>query len=353
MQPAVNKKNPISAPTCTRRILLVSSHRAKNFETNSNLEHFQEHPYSTFAIMYHLEKLGWATRYAGIRTSASLRKLTRCIDEFQPTIIYTYGSTVALNPLICRKLFCQWKNFHVIHGWDDVYGDIWGDFAGWPGRLLMNIMEYLIIKYSDRVVTLSYYLQNRGRRWDVECHYIPNGADIPQFDLAQSQVQLTGDFNLVYCGAQSRWKRTYEICEAMRHVPSNIKLYLTGKPYKYLQKYASDNCIFLGYLSKNDQLCVMAQADVFVSTANQDCNAKLQEYLRFKKPILGYDGIMNLFFKNGHTALLTKDYPAAIMQLYQQPELCQTLATNAAREIPLYNWMEIAQKFDHFLKQLL
>ena len=47
--------------------------------------------------------------------------------------------------------------------------------------------------------------------------------------------------NLVYTGDQARWKRTADICEAMRHVPKNIKLYLTGRRYPYIDKYASDN----------------------------------------------------------------------------------------------------------------
>lgn len=331
-----------------KRILLLSSDRSAIFETNSDLEHFTARPYSVFAIIYHLGLIGWQTRWAGWRTGISLRSLTRCIDEYQPTVIYTYGSTVALNPLICRKFLCKWKGFKIVHGWDDAYGVVWGEFAGWPGRLLMNIMEYLIVKYSDQVVTLSRFLQQRGQRWGVRCHYIPNGADIPQLDREATTIKLEGEFKLVYCGAQDRWKRTYEICEAMRHVPDNVKLYLTGRPYGYLRKYASGNCVFLGYLSKNDQLCVMDQADVFVSTADQDCNAKLQEYLRFKKPILGYDGQMNLLFKNGVNALLTKDYPAAIKKLSQEPELCQRLAANAERDIPLHTWAEIARQFDDF-----
>ena len=34
----------------------------------------------------------------------------------------------------------------------------------------------------------------------------------------------------------------------------------------------------------------MSQADAFVYTSNQDCNAKLQEYLRWGKSILAFYG---------------------------------------------------------------
>jgi len=217
----------------------------------------------------------------------------------------------------------------------------------------MNVVERLIITRSDYVITLSRYLQNLGRAWGIDCHYIPNGADIPVFDRSACAIQLEGELKLVYTGDQAKWKRTADICEAMRHVPQTIKLYLTGEHYAYLDAYASGNCIFLGFVSKNDQMCVMDQADVLVSTADQDCNAKLQEYLRFKKPILGYDGRMSLFFTNGRNALLTRDYPAALRQLANDSQLRQRLATNAERDLPVFTWSEIATQFHAFFCHML
>jgi hypothetical protein len=328
-----------------KRILLVCSERSDWFETASDLEHFTKHPYSVRAIFYNLSLKGWKTCRAGWKTSSNLRALAQRIDEFKPAIIYTYGSTVALNPLICRRFLCKWKNFKVVHGWDDRYGDIYGSLWGFPGRLLMNVIEWMIITRSDHVVTLSRYLQNLGKTWGIDCHYIPNGADIPIFDRSACAIRLEGELKLVYTGDQAKWKRTADICEAMRHVPKTIKLYLTGEHYAYLDSYASDNCIFLGFVSRNDQMCVMDQADVLVSTADQDCNAKLQEYLRFKKPILGYDGRMNLFFTNGCNALLTREYPVAIRQLANDPQLRQFLATNAERDLLVFTWSEIASQF--------
>lgn len=331
-----------------KRVLYTSSSRADWFDDPCASAHWKAAPYSVDAIGYHLEKRGWSVGWAGWKTTRSPKRLAEKINAFKPDVIYTYGSLTALMPLLCRRFLCQWKSFKVVHGWDDLYGDIWQEIAGWPGRILMNIMERLIVTRSDHVVTLSRFLQQRGEVWGVDCHYIPNGADIPTFDRAACSIHLEGDMKLVYTGDQARWKRTADICEAMRHVPKNIKLYLTGHRYPYLDKYASDNCIFLGYVSRNDQLCMMDQADVLVSTADQDCNAKLQEYLRFKKPILGYDGRMNLFFKNGENALLTRDYPNAILALYNNPGLRASLAEQAARDIPIYTWSEIAEQFDAF-----
>ena len=341
------------------RILYVTSKIWDWYESQSSAEHFAHAPYSIDAIGYNLEKMGWAVGWMGRKSAASPFSVARRIDEFKPDIVYTYGSTVALHPLIARKFLCRHKSFKVVHGWDDPYGRIWGDLFGWSGKVFMDWMEKRIVKNSDAVVTLSYELQKKGRRWGVDCRYIPNGADLPPqpstFNLQPSTLRLNGTFNLVYTGDKARWKRTEDICRAMQKLPKDIKLYLTGQNEDYLKSYQSENCIFLGYLSKEDQLAVMSQADAFVVTSNQDCNAKLQEYLRWHKPILAFDGEANNFFANGRNALLATDgdYAPLIERLAADPALCQALADNAAHDIPVYTWAEIAQQFDSYFKTLV
>lgn len=337
-----------------KRLLFVTSDRSCTVDETTDAEkHFKLVPYSLGAIRYNLERIGWTTCYAPFALSSNTFKLARFIDRFKPDVIYTYGSTVALHPLYCRRVICGYRDFKVIHGWDDVYGEIWADVYGRIPGIFMAWVEKQIIKNSDNVVTLSYYNQQRALSWGVESHYIPNGADIPQFDLSTCAIKLSGSMKLVYTGDQAKWKRTEDICKAMRYVPKEIKLYLIGQHYAYLDKYASDNCIFLGFVSKNDQYGIISQSDVLVCTANQDCNAKLHEYLRWQKPILGYDGRANLLFTNGRNALLTKDYPSAILRLYHDSELRRDLAVNARKDIPVHTWLEIGVMFNDYFTSVL
>ena len=338
-----------------RRILYVSSSRWDWFENQDPAVHLSEAPYSINAIGYNLSLMEWIVGWCGWMSSRNVFCLARRIDEFKPDVIYTYGSTVALHPLFCRKFLCRHKAFKVVHGWDDHYGRIWNNMFGWPGKVLMDWMEKRIVKNSDAVVTLSYELQKIGRRWGVECKYIPNGADPIGMLTVKGDIKLTGRFNIVYSGDKAKWKRTEDICSSMTRLPKDIKLYLTGRKEAYLEKYASDNCIFLGWLSKEEQFNVMSQADAFVCTSDQDCNAKLQEYLRWKKPILAYDGEANNFFRNGENALLAKDgdYVPLIEKLDSDPELCRRISENAARDIPIYSWAEIASQFDEYFKSIV
>lgn len=334
------------------KLLYVTSKRFPWWKSQDSAEHFRQAPYSIDAIGYNLEKLGWAVGWMGWEDAKSPLAVAKRIDAFKPDIVYTYGSTVALHPLFCRRFLCRHKAFKVVHGWDDHYDRVWGDLFGWAGRVFMKWMEKRIVKNSDAVVTLSYALQNLGRTWGVECKYIPNGADPLEQLKVEGKIRLDGRFKLVYTGDKARWKRTEYVCRAMRSVPPDIKLYLTGKNEDWLMPYASENCIFLGWLSKEEQFNVMSQADAFVVTSNQDCNAKLQEYLRWKKPILALHGEADNFFKDGENALLASDgdYAPLIGRLADDPDLCKRLADNAARQIPVYSWAEIAEKFDCYFR---
>jgi len=341
-----------------RRILYVSSSHSPWFAKGVSAEvHFAKAPYSIDAIGYNLEKRGWAVAWLGWKDTHNPFHLAKEIDEFRPDIIYTYGGLVGLNPLICRKFLCRHKAFKVVHGWDDEYGFMARHIVpvpfNIPAEIFFNWMEKRIVKNSDHVVTLSYYHQSKGLKWGVKAHYIPNGADPVDKKIAsRSRFRLDGRFKVVYCGDKSKWKLVEPLCMAMKKVPEDIKLYFTGHKAGYLAKYESLNCVFLGYLPREDQMSVMAQADAFVYTANQDCNAKLQEYLRWKKPIIGLDGRANLFFKNGRNALLTKDYASAIVKLANDSDLCAELSANAASDIPVYSWAEIAEQFETYFDSL-
>ena len=338
------------------RILYVTSYKRTWYAKGvSATEHFAEAPYSIDAIGYNLEKLGWAVAWLGMRDARNPLHLAKEIDEFKPDVIYTYGSTVAVWPIFLKHMVCRHRNFIVVHGWDDHYDRIWNELFGWPGKLLMLAVQKFLVKHSDAVVTLSYALQKLGRKWGVDCKYIPNGANPTDPPQGEPSIKLDGRFKIVYTGDKAKWKRTIDICKSMVRLPDDIKLYLTGRDEKYLDGFKSSNCIFLGWLSKDDQYAVMSQADAFVCTSNQDCNAKLQEYLRWKKPILALHGEPDNFFKDGENALLAHDgdYAPLIERLVNEPGLGQRLADNAAKQIPVYSWYEIAQQFDAYFRELI
>lgn len=337
------------------RLLYATSYRRPWYAKGVDAaEHYSASPYSIDAIGYNLDKLGWTVSWLGMTDTKNPFHLAKEIDAFKPDVIYTYGASTAIWPILLKRIGCTHRNFVVVHGWDDHYDRIGNEMLGWIGKILMCIVQKFLVKKSDAVVTLSYALQNMGRQWGVDCKYIPNGAEPVERLAVKGNIRLAGRFKLVYTGDKARWKRTVDICRAMRHVPSDIKLYMTGRDYDYLKEYLSDNCISLGWLSKEEQYNVMSQADAFVCTSNQDCNAKLQEYLRWKKPILALHGEPDNFFTDGENALLATDgdYAPLIERLASDPELCKRLAENAAKQIPVYSWYEIAQQFDAYFKEL-
>lgn len=336
-------------------VLFFSSSRTdQDTATKSAQDHYRIAPYSIGAIQYNLEKLGWRTAYVTYKTTAHPIRASKYLDDFAPDVVYTYGALTALVPLFCRRWLCKRKDFRVVHGWDDVYSDIWRDCYGHIAESAMKVWQRQIICKSDHVVTLSHYLQQLGKSWGKDCHFIPNGADIPDLNnLPATAPKLRGKFNIVYTGDQSYWKQAWMACDAMKSLPDDIHLYFTGRTAPCVKERLRSNCTSLGWLSKAEQLSVMSQADAFVVTADMDCNAKLQEYLRFKKPIVAYDGRANLFFTKGRNALLTKDFATAFRQLAEDPSLCQELAKHAAEDIYVHTWAEIASLFDTYFRGIL
>jgi glycosyltransferase involved in cell wall biosynthesis len=342
-------------PAPGRRLLYVSSCRDRAYVKGPIRDFcFREDRFygSMSLIHYHLENLGWEIRHAGMRESLTPFPLARMLTRFNPTIVFTYGGLTSLQPVLARKLLTRWRG-PIVHGWADYYDEIWAANFGLLAGLAMRVIERQVIRRSDYILSLGHYCDERARRWGKRSWYIPNGSDVPGFDPSTCPIRLTGDLNLVYTGDQAPYKRTLDVVGAMSRLPSNIKLYLTGQPYPYLRKYASENVIFLGFLSRNDLWSVISQADVCVCTADQDCNGKFHDYLRMRKPILAYDGKPNWLFTNRVNALLARDYEAAILELYRSPELRRSLAENAARDIPVYTWKEIAQMYDRVFREIL
>ncbi len=69
----------------------------------------------------------------------------------------------------------------------------------------------------------------------------------------------------------------------------------------------------------------------------------------------GRNGEANNFFRNGETALLAKDgdYAPLLLRLANDPALCRRIADNAARDIPVFSWREIAEQFDGYFRSVM
>ena len=333
------------------KLLYLTSSLDRRTDGISTAAYYAVLPYGHGAVLYHLEQLGWEIGRFPFRSSVRPFSLARRLHIFSPNIIMT-NSVAGVLPGFMR-LSATLPRTPVVHAWDDCYEDIWRANFGWLAGRFMRWLERQIVVRSDYVITISRHNQRRAETWGKKAWYIPNGCDVPVYDASRCSVRLEGALKLVYCGDQGTYKRTGDIIRAMSHVPADVHLYMVGTPNPALQSVAPANVTFLGRVSENDKWSIMSQADVLVCTADTDCNAKFHEYLRMGKPILGYDGVPNCLFTNRRNALLTRDYPAAIQELQQSPELRRTLAENAARDIPVCTWREIAAQYDRAFEEIL
>lgn len=56
--------------------------------------------------------------------------------------------------------------------------------------------------------------------------------------------------------------------------------------------------------------------------------------------------------RSGHSCNPDCDYAPPILRLADDPALCRRLAENAARDIPVYSWAEIAEQFESYFQSL-
>jgi len=332
-----------------KRLFYITSSRNRWLMEASLEDAYRSVPFGQVALLYNLDRYGWKAQKSGFHASVCPWQVARTMKQFKPSMVLTSGTT-GFSPVFARRM--SRYSVPIVIAWEDYYDVLWRANFGRVAGAFMRWFERQLVIRSDYVITISLYNKSRAEAWGKKTWYVPNGCDVPEYDQSKCAVRLEGKMNLVYCGDQGPYKQAGDIIKVMGAVPPEIKLYLVGDPNPAFHKYASSNVIFLGRLSENDKWAVMSRADVLVCTANTDCNAKFHEYLRMGKPILGYDGIPNYLFNNRRNALLTKDYPSAIMELYRSPELRRSLAENAAKDIPVYEWREIARRFDLALLEI-
>ena len=94
-----------------KRLLYASSTRRDGFENQDPLAHYKDAPYSIEAIGYNLSKLGWKVCWCGWAATHNPFRLAKEIDAFEPDVVYSHGSLLALHPLFCRKFLCRHKAF--------------------------------------------------------------------------------------------------------------------------------------------------------------------------------------------------------------------------------------------------
>jgi hypothetical protein len=242
---------------------------------------------SGYIIQNYLRELGNEVIQIYKEDWSSILKINK---QFSPDIIMTIGP---IGALICFLKKVKVIKAPVVFNWNDYYVEIMGEKYG---KKLIGFLENYAVKNSEGVLSSSKRRYEMAREFGKNAAYIKHGIDKKLIDIKFKKIKMKGiyDTNIVYAGAQTKFKRVDELVKSMKNIKAN--LYLLGDINKDIQKEAPANVYFLGHKDQKSCFWYIMNSDFAIVTSDDDSATKMIEYLAFAKRILAPNGRMSSAF---------------------------------------------------------
>lgn len=324
-----------------------------------------KHGYSATSI----ETLGVLLENEGHKmyfASSKKNKVLRFLDMFYKTllnankvdyvIIDTYSTTnfwyAVLISQLCRVLHLPY--IPILRG-----GDLPNRLATSPflSKLIFSNSLYNIAP-SDYLFSIfkEYYPQN--------LKLIPNTIEINRYHY-QEKYKFT---------AKILWVRSLadiynptmaiDVLALLKSNYINAELCMIGQEknisISQLKEYAGSlnvNVTFTGKLSKQDWIKLSENYDIFINTTHFDNTpVSVIEALALGLPVVSTNvGGIPYLLKNRETAILVNDSDSkamanAIIELIENPELAQEIATNGRKLVEQFDWQVVKKQWKEILK---
>ena len=164
------------------------------------------------------------------------------------------------------------------------------------GRSIEIILERIIIRYADCIVTVTPSLVNYFRKYKRQdrISYMPNGYDPEEFNHKKESSITSNIIKIGYTGGLPDHRNIENLIKAMKNT-ENIELEIWGtiSENQLLKTQDNDNIIYRGkffhedicnILKKYDWLLLIGQTG---PGSHTNYSSKLFEYIASEKPILG------------------------------------------------------------------
>ncbi|MGD1922224.1 MAG: glycosyltransferase family 4 protein [Pleurocapsa sp.] len=231
----------------------------------------------------------------------------------------------------------------------------------------LHQQENICLDAADLIITPSHttknYLQNvRGVKTEIKV--IPNGVDTNIFTYRRSKTIPQDKVNLLYFGTLASWQGVHLAIEALALIHKNIPATLSiiglgrdrqiAKLYKLARKLKVDHLVTIQKpLSQLELVQKIHQSDIVLAplTSNDRnlvqgcCPLKILETMATGTPIIASDlpVVRELGSHEQHFWLVkpgsAKAIKDGVMHLINNPELAETIANNAHRQVKAnYTW---------------
>jgi phosphatidyl-myo-inositol alpha-mannosyltransferase len=203
-------------------------------------------------------------------------------------------------------------------------------------------------------------------RTDQQVHIIPNGIDLAKYQLKR----LTTDApTILYIGRLEKRKGVRYLVKAfaeLKRTHTNARLVIAGEGdlRSGLEQYVADNAItdveFLGFVSEQQKLELLASADVFCAPAiyGESFGIVLLEAMAAGVPIVAGDnpGYTTVLSGHGKISLVnpkdTPDFTRRLDIFLSDTELRQLWLNWASQHVQQFAYNKIVDKYEELYKQL-
>lgn len=167
---------------------------------------------------------------------------------------------------------------------------------GIAGRNLEMILERIIIRYADCIITVTPSLVNYFRKYKSidKIAYMPNGYDPEEFYYNKQSNNISEKVKIGYTGGLPDHRNIDNLIKAMKNI-ENVELEIWGtiSENQLLNIKDNNNIKYMGRFTHKDVCNILMKYDWLLLVgqtgpgSQTNYSSKLFEYIASEKPILG------------------------------------------------------------------
>jgi glycosyltransferase involved in cell wall biosynthesis len=251
-------------------------------------------------------------------------------------------------------------------------------------RKRANILSIPLVRWKDRcyrkalirmdvVTTVSVFTSEVLHAWEPRLKQdilvIPNGVDILEIRTrANLTPTLRGSFNLLFPGGAKPVKGGVLLIRALAAIKDKVRgihAYLAGHvpenhPIRRMVRefQLESNTTFTGFLPRQQYRNLLKSVDLLVMPSREEANALVYlEAIALGKPIVAAKtSSVPETVQDGRNGILVRldahDIANAVVRLYRNRELAESIAKNNLQDAMKFDWSSIVDRYVNVYQQL-
>jgi glycosyltransferase involved in cell wall biosynthesis len=322
---------------------------------------------------------------AALKHWTAQNKFTRLIRQFLQVALFSVWGTVCCSRSRYRSYICLNHNVDILRGdviivqnvfWTELVGDLRRSRRKFvrllnPLMLLRLLRERFVLgrKRNGVVIVVSERTRREAQRFvhpGTVMHIIPNGTDLNQFRPVSNEERtkvraLHGagpeEFLLLFVGHEFERKGLAFLLDALRLLPSNVKLWVIGGRLSSQADYeararrldVAERVRFWGTRFDAEEFYRLADAFVLPSAYETFAIVGVEALASGLPVLMTAQGGVREYLRDGENGFFIEmdaaDIATKVARLLRDASLCTRMTVNARVTAQQYSWQAAAEKY--------